>query len=98
MSALEEAGIPFPSDESLKLGADVLAGAHECYGMAHGHEHIPNPFETENKALEKALKYEKSLVGCNRCAGTGRLESPVGTSHYSNTECFKCNGKGKHLP
>lgn len=98
IAAFEDADIPLPSDEKLDQAASVLEGAHDNYGQSHGHDHIPNPIEQENKRLEKALQVEKSKVGCQTCQGTGRLESPVGTSHWSNTECYKCNGEGKVIP
>jgi len=94
MAALEEAEIPFPADDKLKLGAAVLRGAHEEYGMAQGHHCIPDPQAAEVDRLEKALAKERRKEHCRTCDGRGRIETP-GPYHSSNSECWKCRGEGR---
>jgi hypothetical protein len=96
-AALEDAGLPLPTDQQIKQAASVLEGAHENYGMAHGYDCIPNPVQTENDRLSKLLKDEREKVHCRECNGHGRIESQ-GPYHGSNTQCWKCHGEGKHKP
>ena len=63
------------TDEQIDEVADIVAGAHENYGMAHGHDCIPNPLETENKRLKAELIEEKEKVVCRTCHGHGRITS-----------------------
>ena len=42
--AFQEAGITATSDQ-IKIVSEYVEGAHENYGMAHGHECIPNPYK-----------------------------------------------------
>lgn len=97
MAALEEAEIPFPSDEKLKLGADVLEGAHENFGTAHGYDCIPNPQTGEIEKLNRELRRERAKIHCHTCDGRGRIETP-GPYHSSNSQCWKCNGEGRVDP
>jgi hypothetical protein len=53
IAALEEADMPVPPEDKLKLAAQVLEGAHENYGMAYGHDCIPNPQTGEIEKLNK---------------------------------------------
>lgn len=65
--AFEDAGI-IATSEQIDAVASWVEGAHECYGMAHGHDCIPNPANTEIEELKKRLrkmeqKYETMLYG-----------------------------------
>lgn len=65
--AMEDAGIT-ATDEQVKTVADWVDGAHENYGMAHGHDCIPNPLglEVDNLKIEmKKLKasHERQING-----------------------------------
>lgn len=83
------------SREQIDCIARTCKGAHENYGMAFytpPSEHRPDP---EVQRLKRELEYEKSLVQCSQCQGTG-YESfgPIGRS----ATCLRCNGKGKVKP
>ncbi len=92
--ALEEAGAHATTEQIEKV-ADAIDHAHQNYGIAHGHDCIPNPLETENKRLAEQLKKEMSKVICQTCGGTGRIISH-GPIHSYNNQCDKCCGEGKH--
>ena len=90
--ALEEAGI-VATVEQKNAVAEFVEGAHENYGMAHGHDAIPNPLKADNDRLAKELKREKDKVVCKECWGVGRI-TDQGPAHSSNSECWKCRGEG----
>ena len=94
--ALDDAGVK-ATEEQIKNIAWWIEGAHENYGMAFGHDCIPNPVDLENKRLTKELQEEKDRVFCRECNGSGRIISH-GPSHSSNSECSRCRGAGKHKP
>ena len=56
--AFEDAGLT-ASKEQIDTVASWVDGAHENYGMACGHDCIPNPLETENEELK--CKYKKEV-------------------------------------
>lgn len=59
----------------------------------------PDPMRIENDRLSKALITEQSKVGCKPCRGTGRIVEAFGPAgRFSNSQCDKCHGEGKHLP
>jgi len=71
--------------------------SHDQYGMAFGHDCIPNPVVLENDRLKKALKIEQDKVGCKTCNGRGSITENFGT-RSSTSRCDRCNGEGKHSP
>jgi hypothetical protein len=92
--ALDEAGIPLPAADKLELAVQVIEGAFENYGMAHGHDCIPNPREGEIEKLQKELRRERNKVHCETCNGRGRVET-LGPYHSSVSSCWKCKGEGR---
>jgi hypothetical protein len=72
-SALEEAGTDIPPDDKLEIAAEVIEGAFDNYGMAHGHDCIPNPLKSEVERLSKDLKNERDKILCTNCNGRGRI-------------------------
>lgn len=94
--ALGEAGIS-ASKEQVDVVAGWVEGAHENYGMAHGHHTIPNPLEGELREAKTGLDAEKRKVNCRECGGTGHIVS-LGPYHSCESSCFRCNGEGRHLP
>ena len=94
--AFDEVGIVATDEQITKVAEDVEI-SHENYGMAYGHDCIPNPLETENKTLKKELKDEKDKIICEVCSGKGILISYGGT-FQSMSGCWKCNGEGRYLP
>ena len=85
------------TEGQIKNVASWVSGAHENYGMAHGHDCISNPLRDENKDLETKLKIERSKVVCPECCGSGEYVS-YGPSHSASSACHKCRGEGKVVP
>lgn len=56
---------------------------------------IENPAVREAKELGRKLKIEQAKVFCKTCQGTGRLVEQFSSSHYSDSDCWKCRGTGK---
>lgn len=94
--ALDEAGIR-ATDEQIDIIVEWVEGAHENYGMAHGHDAIPNPLRFEVNELKQKLKREQEKVICVECSGSGRIIS-YGPYHSADSECYRCRGEGRHLP
>jgi hypothetical protein len=91
--AFDDAGIT-ASEKQIETVVDWVKGAHENYGMAFGHDCIPNPLESENKRLTQELKVEKNKITCPACNGHGSITSN-GPYHSSHSSCFKCRGEGR---
>ena len=94
--ALEEAGLKATNDQ-IRAISEFIEGAHDSYGMAFGHDCIPNPLQAENNRLEKELSAEKSKIECDICHGVGRIISP-GPCHSIDSGCWKCRGEGRIAP
>ena len=65
--AFDEAGITATEEQIAMVAGDVQV-SHENYGMAFGHDCIPNPLEAEVKKLKDELKnkednHERCLDG-----------------------------------
>lgn len=56
-AAMEEIGLTL-TDEQIKLVADVISVSHENYGMAHGHDVIQSPVDTDKDRKIGALEAE----------------------------------------
>lgn len=84
------------TDTQRDLVASWVEGAFDNYGMAHGHDCIPNPLRAEIDRVKRDLKQEQDKVRCEDCNGTGRYVSCCGHNHLSHSDCFKCNGEGRH--
>jgi hypothetical protein len=91
--ALEDAGIAASPEQIAKV-AEWVEGAHDNYGMAHGHDCIPNPLREEIKVLQKDLRLERSKRACKDCNGTGQWVSH-GPHHSAYSQCSTCRGEGK---
>lgn len=91
--AFDDAGIA-ATEEQIDTVASWVEGAHDNYGMAQGHDCIPNPLVEENKRLSRELVKEREKVICRECNGRGRIIIP-GPCHSGNSECWKCHGEGK---
>ncbi len=94
--ALEDAKLT-ATDEQISTITSWVEGAHDNYGMAHGHDCIPNPLTAEIESLRSKLKAEEQKVHCKECGGRGRITENFGT-RSSNSECWKCRGEGRHKP
>ena len=74
-------------------------GAHDNFGMAHGHDCIPNPLEEKVGRLERELKIERDKVVCPECGGRGSITTNAMHCNRSSTsQCWKCRGEGKVSP
>ena len=95
-AALDDAGLK-ATTEQVETMTKAITISHDQYGMAFGHDCIPNPLQTEIKRLTKELETEQRMIFCKECKGTGTIYSYGGT-FQSVSQCDKCRGKGKHLP
>jgi len=77
--------------------AGMMEGAHENYGMAHGHDCISNPETMRADRAEKELKAERSKIQCLECGGKGSIHTN-GPVHSYISGCWKCRGEGRHKP
>lgn len=91
--AFEDAGIQ-ATQEQIDTVANWVEGAHENYGMAHGHDAIPNPLVLENEKLRRQMKEEEDKIICPECKGKGRIITR-GPYHGSDSECSRCRGEGR---
>lgn len=94
--ALDDAQVQATS-EQIDTIAGWMQSAYDNYGMAHGHDCIPNPLQTENDRLSKRLKEEQEKVFCLECNGRGSITT-YGPHHNATSRCHVCNGEGKHKP
>ena len=60
--AVSELGIA-ATEQQIKDLTEWVEGAHDNYGMAHGHDCIPNPAETARK--EDARRHENEMKQAN---------------------------------
>ncbi len=68
--ALGDAGVA-ATNEQIEIITDWVEGAHDNYGMANGHDCIPNPMESEVDKLKGEIKrikasHDKQLDGISR--------------------------------
>ena len=91
--SLEEAGVT-ATPEQVRMIADDVKVSHENYGMAHGHDCIPNPLRLENERLKREVAREREKRICTTCNGRGRIftQGPV---HSSDSQCDHCRGEGR---
>jgi len=94
--ALDEVGIVATPKQIKSIARDVEV-SHENFGMAFGHDAIPDPRKLEVEKLKKELKDEQDKVICTVCKGTGN-ETSYGGSLMSTSQCWKCKGEGRHKP
>jgi len=92
--AFEDAGIT-ATKEQRDTVTSWVEGAHDNYGMAHGHHCIPNPLAAENDKLKRDLASERDKVVCKECGGSGELITH-GPCHSGISQCWKCHGDGRH--
>lgn len=95
-AAFDDVGIE-ATEEQIKNVAFWVEGAHENYGMAHGHDCIPNPLKVENDKLRTELTKEREKVTCEVCNGRGEITT-YGLHHSASSQCGKCRGEGRCLP
>ena len=100
-SALDDAEIDATA-EQVEIMAGVIDGAHEVFGEATGEcvadTNLHAMHDREHQALQDELKAERDKVTCKECRGLGERWHRVGTAHWSTSQCWKCNGDGRHAP
>ena len=98
MVALEEANVQATEDQ-IKQIAGAIQVSHECFGMAHGYDAIPNPVVTRaeeelralKREIEKRERWVNSTSPCERCTTTGLVFDMWGR----DVTCDKCGGEGR---
>lgn len=81
-------------EQRLQIG-ESLATSAEHQSMAF---YTPDsPLIDENRRLSAKLKWQRELVHCHKCNGSGRLEYNAGPWAV-NTQCHTCSGEGKVHP
>lgn len=96
--AVNEAGLT-ATPEQISVIAGVIESAHEFYGQMHGHDVASANFHGEQRReierLQREVAKEKSKVTCKTCGGNGWITTQ-GPYHSSTSQCWKCNGDGRH--
>jgi len=91
--AFEDAGIKATKDQ-IDIVISWVEGAHDNYGMSHGHDCIPNPLYEEIDSLKAELKKERNKQVCRECNGRGLITNH-GPVHSATSQCWNCRGEGK---
>lgn len=87
------------TEEQIVNVAGWAESAHDNYGMAHGHDCIPNPETERADRVTKELATERAKVVCPECGGRGSITTNAAHCNRSSTsECWKCRGEGKVSP
>lgn len=98
--AADECGLSM-TQEQLDCMADSVKGGHENYSMASGDD-VFSANLTASKArevsdLKKVVQREKDKVHCRNCNGSGSVHTYGGTM-MSTSQCWVCDGEGRHDP
>tara|TARA_R100001086_G_scaffold239128_1_gene164327 strand:- start:90 stop:407 length:318 start_codon:yes stop_codon:yes gene_type:complete len=72
-TALDEAGVKATPGQVDKIAGSVECG-HENYGMAHGHDCIPNPMIAEKERAVKNVRDEAKREVADLCQKIASLE------------------------
>ena len=91
--ALEDARVP-ATTEQIELIAGAVESAHQNYGMAMGHDCIPNPLRAELDETKRKLELEQRKTVCRECDGHGSITTQ-GPYHSATSQCDVCRGEGK---
>ena len=92
--AFEDAGIT-ATKEQRETVASWVEGNHDNYGLAHGHDAIPNPLATELDRARRELRQEQAKTQCPDCDGGKKYRWDDDRKAYLLTgECWTCDGKG----
>lgn len=73
----------------------AIAGCVENEGTAFYRPE--SPLVSENARLQRKLKWERELVHCRPCNGSGRLQYSAGPWAV-DTGCDRCSGNGRVHP
>lgn len=94
--AAEDCGLKM-TDEQLDMLAGSVESGHENYGMAFYSPPAGEHIVTENARLKRELATERDKIHCKTCNGSGRTIT-YGPYHSADSQCWKCNGDGRHKP
>lgn len=88
---LGDHGVDATSEQIAAIAEDIQS----CAGV-HGEYSAPPDRGSVSEAdkLRAQLKAEQAKVFCVTCQGTGRLVQIITPNHYSDSQCWKCNGEG----
>ncbi len=97
-NAFEESGI-IATEQQIKEVVECVEGGFENYGMAFGHDCIPDPVETrtqeELRELKRGIENHENWVNrttaCKACTTTGWVRDGWGREQI----CYNCNGNGR---
>ena len=96
--AFEESKI-VATDEQIDNVASWAESAHDNYSQAFGldvaSKNLQGTREREIADLKRELGREQAKIMCRTCNGTGLIISH-GPVHSSSSQCWKCNGSGRH--
>lgn len=95
-SSLEEHGVAATQDQITAI-ADDVAGAHEVYGEYHYQPRGEDLLKSETDRLKAELRKERDKVQCKTCNGTGEIVQ-LGPTFGGYSQCWKCDGHGRHDP
>jgi len=94
-SSLDEHGVDATAEQIAAIAEDMMGGA----SVQGEYSHQPRGHvESEADRLKRELERERRKVTCRPCGGTGTISAPLGTSHWSHSQCDRCNGTGRHDP
>lgn len=94
--AFDDAGINATKDQIVTV-TNWVESSHDNYHVSQGHPPSGSHRDSEIVSLTRELEKERSKVHCEECNGHGRIEGSLGGVRWTNTQCWKCNGEGRHL-
>jgi DnaJ-class molecular chaperone len=93
--AASDAGVALTKEQAETM-AGWVQGASENIGMAF-YTPSETQYDRDLKQAKDELRRERAKVHCRECNGKGRIVSFGGTFEF-NSQCWKCNGEGRHAP
>jgi len=96
-SSLDEHGLIATTEQVEKIADDMRINAEHqsmVFGSDVASENLSQSWKNEIDGLKKALRDEQEKVVCPICLGKGRVKHSCGT-FFSESECFRCKGKGR---
>ena len=100
--ALDEMGkLSLFTDVVLKELGEAIYGSVTCESMAFGDDityaNRSAEIDREIKSAKQEAERERRKIVCKECAGSGFI-TMNGPYHSFTSQCFKCNGDGRHDP
>lgn len=76
------------TEEQIANVAGWVEGAHDNFGMAHGHDDIPNPRDDEVARLARELQVAREEKRCPVCGS--EVEGKYQFGRLRSIECDSC--------